>query len=878
MTADDELSMDTPLRKRGAIAGISAVLVVGAALVDLFTPANMILPILYGIPVALMAWSGDRRWLWACAGSAVVLAMLQLAVGTPPTHEQVWAIALLNRVIAAGVILVIAGLSDVRISQQRVQWEYLSILHGQNTELEKLNEELREHEELIVRQNEELQSQTEELETQSEELRVANEELVNWERMLEQLLELSRALTIDLGRSEVMSRICEALEIFSGGLPSAILEKHGDEVEIVCHHGFGPEGPVSTRLPYARSFASLVISAGQTAFLEDAERRPDLLMPTRHHGPPLAAVLAAPLRVQGRCVGTVEIYCEQPRAWNEAEVSMVESLAAQASISTQSAELLDTIQQERRRFEAAVGTVPIAMLVADDPACREVRVNPAAAAMLNVTKDENLSPFTPLGQRVARYLVRGDHPLDPGNHPLVRAAAGVDIVNDELELVLPGGTRRALLVSASPICDADGIATGAVAALVDVTAQKLLQHELELRRREAEEAAQRKTRFLAAVSHDIRTPANAINLTAELISRYAADPKLREEIPSLAAGLQRSTLSLIELVGDVLDLARFDAGKIELTESEFSLSELIEEECRQLMPLAVQKQVALNCEPAGRPLWIRTDRVKLARVLANLIGNAIKFTDQGSIRIESAVVSQPQGLHSQPALQIRVIDSGIGIAPEHQETIFNEFAQLHNPARDRAKGTGLGLAISKRLVDLIGGTLSVESVPRQGSTFTVSLPASVVMLRLGSAVRTSKADPAMARIVSAAVSPMNLRVLLVEDHEPTRLGTARLLREEGAAVIEAADGRSALDRLQSSAAFDVLLVDMMLPDMDGREVLKAARSHDVGSAAGAVFAMTADLSQQRLDELRELGIDGLIEKPVDITKLVGTLRGLKRDG
>ncbi|HWA97189.1 MAG TPA: GAF domain-containing protein, partial [Pirellulales bacterium] len=482
---------DTPRHQRFFV-GVAFLLVAATAAVDWFAPANVVVPILYGAPVAAMAWLGSRKLLWSLTCVAIAMGFLDMVWGAAPTHDGVVAVVVLNRFVAAGGILVIAALADLQIRHSTAQRHDRQSLQLQNTELESLNEELRQREELIVRQNEELQSQTEELESQSEELRLTNAELVNWEHMLEQLLELSRALTIDLKREEILGRICEAMEIFSGGLASAIIEKRGDEIEILCHQGFGSPGLVAKRLPYSRSFSSLVISAGQTAFLEDTESRPDLQLPRRAEGPPFRAVLAAPLRVHGRCIGTVEMYSPQPRGWNEAEVSMLESLAAQASISSQSAELVATIEYERRRFEAAVSTVPIGMLVAEDVACNEVRANPAAAALLNVSKDENLSPSGTVGQRLMRYLFRGDHALQADEHPLLRAVRGIDVIDDEMELMLPNGRRHALLVSASPIYDFDGRVTGAVCAMVDVTAQKTLQRELEMRRREAEEAGVRK--------------------------------------------------------------------------------------------------------------------------------------------------------------------------------------------------------------------------------------------------------------------------------------------------------------------------------------------------------------------------------------------------
>ncbi|MDB5385131.1 MAG: hypothetical protein JWM11_777, partial [Planctomycetaceae bacterium] len=198
--------------------------------------------------------------------------------------------------------------------------------------------------------------------------------------------------------------------------------------------------------------------------------------------------------------------------------------------------------------------------------------------------------------------------------------------------------------------------------------------------------------------------------------------------------------------------------------------------------------------------------------------------------------------------------------------IFDEFAQLHNPARDRNKGSGLGLAICHRLIELLGGSISVESREGIGSTFAISLPATLI------AMRTEVSTIAMRDVGAPEVAErrLDLRILLVEDHSATRDGTARLLRDDGATVVEAVDGTTAL-RLMQETTFDVVLLDMMLPDLDGREVLRSLQSHRPEDMKG-VLVLTGDLTVDRMKEIKELGADGMIAKPIDIKKLLQTLR------
>jgi signal transduction histidine kinase len=240
--------------------------------------------------------------------------------------------------------------------------------------------------------------------------------------------------------------------------------------------------------------------------------------------------------------------------------------------------------------------------------------------------------------------------------------------------------------------------------------------ELDRRRREAEEASGRKSRLLASVSHDIRSPLQAINLTAEVIRQTAADPGLAARVPGLAQRLQANARAMGDLVADVLDLSALESGRVELHESEFSLTEVLADECRRLLPLAQAKNLALTAGPADPPVWIRADRVKLTRVISNLLTNAIKFTETGGVTVTA-------GRAPDRGVVVRVRDTGVGMAPGDLDRIFDEFARLQDARRDPAEGWGLGLAICRRLVDLMGGTITVESQPTRGTAFSVFLPA-----------------------------------------------------------------------------------------------------------------------------------------------------------
>jgi signal transduction histidine kinase len=257
--------------------------------------------------------------------------------------------------------------------------------------------------------------------------------------------------------------------------------------------------------------------------------------------------------------------------------------------------------------------------------------------------------------------------------------------------------------------------------LVAHEAQIVAQNEeLTRRRREAEEASGRKTRILNAVSHDIRNPVNTMNLMAEVIRRSAEDPALVTQVPQMARRLQSNAQSLVALVSEVLDIAHLDSGLLQRHDSIFSLNEFIETKGRDLAPLAEAKSLQLIVEVPDRAIRVRTDGVKLDRIVTNLITNAVKFTTHGTVTLSADVASDGSAA-------IRVLDTGVGIAKDELGRIFDEFSQFNVPLGKLNGGWGLGLAISRRLANFIGASITVESELGRGSVFKVLLPADAVI-------------------------------------------------------------------------------------------------------------------------------------------------------
>jgi hypothetical protein len=301
---------------------------------------HRVMPIAFGMALVVFLWLRDRRLLWVSSAIFAATTVFKymrgpiVAAGAEaPFGERIFDLALIlfDLLVMTAVVHLLIGARDK--------------LERRNAELTAGNDELAAREEEISRQNEELQSQTEELERQSEELRVTNDELATRERMLETLLDLSRSLHLGLSEDEAVDRICETMgQLVNGpGTAAAILLSEnafagGDgsdgHLRVRCHHGFGPTGIQRDVIPAARSFASLVIEQRRTGYLEDVALRPELEIPQPSAGsaPAMVSVLATPLTVRGKPIGTLEVYCTQRKAWSDDQIALVESLAAQTAV------------------------------------------------------------------------------------------------------------------------------------------------------------------------------------------------------------------------------------------------------------------------------------------------------------------------------------------------------------------------------------------------------------------------------------------------------------------------------------------------------------------------------------------------------------------
>ena len=396
----------------------------------------------------------------------------------------------------------------------------------------------------------------------------------------------------------------------------------------------------------------------------------------------------------------------------------------------------------------------------------------------------------------------------------------------------------------TPFYDPGGKFLGFLGSCLDITERIDLEDALEHQRALAEEASLHKTHLVSTLSHDVRTPLNAVVLAAQLLEVHL-DRNSDFEVQECLRTIRHSVRNVLDLLSDLLDLSKLDAGATPPEISRFPLEPVLAECLASIEPQARQKGLNIILQPgplAG--VSFQTDRSKLKQVLANLLSNALRYTERGHVRLS--------GQRFDDRVRIAVEDTGVGIASADQARIFDEFAMLENSRRTPGEGTGLGLSICRRLASLLGGEIQLESAPGVGSTFTLDLPATVLTPTAPAAIEVRGASGGFDGAGA---------VLIAEDHPDSRSTLARFLRRMGFRVLEAGNGRDALAAASQEPDLRVILMDVNMPEMDGVEATLALRA-DPRLNQVPIFALTGDVTVVNQNRIAEAGVNGYLEKPV----------------
>jgi PAS domain S-box-containing protein len=386
-----------------------------------------------------------------------------------------------------------------------------------------------------------------------------------------------------------------------------------------------------------------------------------------------------------------------------------------------------------------------------------------------------------------------------------------------------------------------------------------LSEELRAARDAALEASRAKSEFLANMSHEIRTPMNGI-IGMQALALAASDG---EDRTGYLEAAQNSAYSLLAILNDILDVSKIEAGRLDIHRAPFSLRGAVNEVLQLVRHRAKEKGLELITGVSDEtPDALVGDALRIRQILTNLVGNAVKFTDRG--RVEVRVDSRPASA-DQLLLDFAVIDTGIGIRPEDRDVIFEAFRQADSSTTRQYGGTGLGLTISARLVAIMGGTIAVDSKFGEGSEFRFTIPCRLAPQEL-------VATPARPLASPPGAQPKRLRILLAEDNTVNQRLAKRLLEKRGHEVSVAGDGRQAFEAAMTAPPFDLILMDVQMPVMDGLQATRAIRQIENPQLRSVpIVAMTAFAMKTDRERCLAAGMNGHLAKPIDPAELSATV-------
>ncbi len=587
------------------------------------------------------------------------------------------------------------------------------------------------------------------------------------------------------------------------------------------------------------------------------------------------AFIAQPMKFEGAIVGYIYLADQRPREWGEPEIGYMERAAR---LMAAHVEARSVIEEKDRRLEletelARVGeryriifenlSEGVSVMNADGEI---IKANPAAPRLLGLTMDQMLGR-TPMHDQW-RFIDDGGSPIpNDQNIALVALRTGRPQLGIVQGVNLPSGEMRWMHVSSVPMeFDENGRPQQVVSTFTDVTDERARDAYLMEALTAAERAAVSKQKFLADMSHEIRTPLNGVVGIAQALKMTNLD----EEQADLVETILQSSATLTTLLNDVLDLSKIEAGKFEIVRSEQDIAEFARRQMQLWKPRAQEKGLGLDLViDVDVPPRLAFDGVRVQQCLNNLISNAVKFTTSGSVSLKIECAERTGG---DRMVTMSVSDTGPGMDEETLGRLFQPFTQADGGIATEHGGTGLGLSIARRLAKLMGGDASATSTPGKGSVFRFSFSAGSTSV---SRPIEASSEPVEKPAQPPSTDDGRLRVLVVDDNPVNRQVAVLFLKPLNAIVVQASNGQEALDAMEMHR-FDIVLLDMHMPVLDGPGAIAKIRASQEDWASTPVLAVTADAMMGDKERYLSLGLDGYLPKPLNAKDLMAEIDRLTK--
>ena len=680
------------------------------------------------------------------------------------------------------------------------------------------------------------------------------------------VIKASHVIADEIVLEQLLGRLMTLAQENAGAQRAILALKRGQALFIEAEAGLQQEPTFFSSMPVEDGIEKLPVNVvhyvartKETVVLSNALEHEMFMHDSyiRLHNP--RSMLCMPILYHGEL--TAVLYLENNESagvFTRERLETLQILSAQAAISIENAKLYSSLQQSESEFRSLFENAVEGIFRAS-PDGSFLSANPALASILgHDSPDDFLQAITDVASQCFEQQTELERFMDQLN-------SANQLHNFETRWLNAQRYPLDVSISARRVLDSQGHVLYYEGSLTDISERKQREQaeseriDAEFAREKAEAASEAKSQFLATMSHEIRTPMNGILGMAQLLQRGALSDEQRLQVETI----YNSGQSLLAILNDVLDFTKVEAGQMELDTQVFSLRSLQEEIHQSLKPTATEKGLDLIMRYDHQlPEYLSGDRRIISQILLNLCSNALKFTNEGMVSLRIRLHKQ---LRHSITVRFEVEDTGIGIPAESHSRIFEHFSQADSSITRRFGGTGLGLSICRRLVELQQGELGCISEPGKGSLFWFEIPLGQTDQR-----------PAREHDLLPVTQDTPLDILLVEDTEINQQVTAGLLEREGHHVTIADDGYTALS-LHSDNDYDLILMDIHLPDMDGMETTRRMRQHPVTEKANVrIAAYTASVTDTEVQQYLAAGADSVLAKPLQFSELQALL-GMKKE-